>query len=125
MRRANLYRMATRYDRETQERRRRLRERQERERREVKRRQQAQTAALNELDGAVQRLRAAQATVSAAVARAVEAFPSVDALAEVTPFEVRELRAYERRHRRGQPSAGRLSEPEPPMAPDALVTASS
>jgi hypothetical protein len=121
MRRANLYRMATRYDRETQERRRRLRERQERERREVKRRQQAQTTALNELDGAVERFEAAQATVAAAVARAVEAFPSVDVLAEVTPFEARELRAYERRHRRGQPSAGG----PPELEPDAVVTAPS
>ncbi|MEO3756499.1 hypothetical protein [Streptomyces sp. B6B3] len=92
--------MATRHDQEMQERRRRLRKRQEQERQEVRRRQQAEAAALNDLDSAAERLRAAQAAMAEAVTRALEAFPSVDDLAEMTPFDVRELRAYERRHRR-------------------------
>ena len=66
----------------------------------MRRRQQAQTAALNDLDGAVERLRAAQTSMAEAVARALQAFPSVDDLAEITPFDARELRTYERRHRR-------------------------
>jgi hypothetical protein len=66
----------------------------------VRRLQQAQTAALNDLDGAVDRLRTAQKAMADAVVRAVQAFPSVDDLAEMTPFDARELRAYERRHRR-------------------------
>jgi hypothetical protein len=57
-------------------------------------------AALNDLDGAVDRLRTAQKAMADAVARAVQVFPPVDDLAEMTPFDVRELRAYERRHRR-------------------------
>jgi hypothetical protein len=123
--------MATRHDREMQERRRRLRERQERERLEVRRRQQAQAAALKELEAAVGRLKDAEATVAAAVALAIETFPSVDELAEVTPFDARELRAYERRHRHRtrprpradqDPSVGNVSSvvaPREAHAPDA------
>jgi hypothetical protein len=92
--------MASRHDRDMQDRRRRLRERQERERHEVRRRQQEQTAALRDLDSAVERLLAADAAVAAAVGHAVRVFPSVDALAELTSFDARELRAYARRHRR-------------------------
>ncbi|MDT0319315.1 hypothetical protein [Streptomyces millisiae] len=99
--------MASRHDRATQERRRRLRERQENERKEFRRRQQAQMAALNEIDGAVERFEAAHAAVAAALANAVQVFPSVEALAEVTAFDAKEIRAYERRHRREQQGAQR------------------
>ncbi|WP_159037237.1 hypothetical protein [Streptomyces specialis] len=109
--------MATRHDRDTQERRRRLRERQERERREMRRRQQEQTAALHEIDGAVERLDAARAAVAAAVARGVDVFGSADALAEVVPFDAKEIRAFERHHRRQRPVAEpKVPAPAPPPA---------
>ncbi len=92
--------MASRHDIATQERRRRLRERQEHERKEVRRRQQAQKTALSEIDTAVARLEDARAAVAAAVTRAAEAFPSNEALADLTPFDVREIRAFQRLHRR-------------------------
>ncbi|MGK5533106.1 hypothetical protein [Streptomyces sp. URMC 129] len=110
--------MASRHDRDTQERRRRLRERQENERKEMRRRQQEQTAALNEIDGAVERLDAAREAVAAAVARGVEVFGSADALAEVVSFGVKEIRAYERHHRRHRPVAERKV-PAPAAPPSA------
>ncbi len=94
--------MATRNDQAIQDRRRRLRERGERERRAVKQRQQAQTAALNDIDAAVERLTAARATLAATVTRAVEAFSTADELAEVTSFDTREIRALQREHQRHQ-----------------------
>ncbi|ARQ69184.1 hypothetical protein CAG99_10195 [Streptomyces marincola] len=94
-----------------QERRRRLRERQEHERQEVRRRQQAQKAALTDLDSAVARLDDARSAVAASVARAAEVFPSTEALAELTPFDVREVRAYQRLHRRAEAAAAPESAP--------------
>ncbi|MDT0446804.1 hypothetical protein [Streptomyces johnsoniae] len=108
--------MASRHDIATQERRRRLRERQEHERKEVRRRQQAQKAALSEIDTAVARLEDARAAVAAAVARAGEVFPSNEALADLTPFDVREIRAFQRLHRQTERAtvvAPRADEPTP------------
>ncbi|WP_461031634.1 hypothetical protein [Streptomyces mayteni] len=101
--------MASQRDRAMQERRRRLRERQEKERVEVRRRQQAQTTALNEIDGAVAKFETARAAVAAAVANAVEMFPSVEALAEVVTFDARDIRALQREHRRVQQEVRRSS----------------
>ncbi|UCM88022.1 hypothetical protein [Streptomyces marincola] len=92
--------MASRNDTAVQERRSRLRERQENERKEFRRRQQAQLAALNDIDTALERLRQAEAAVACAVAHGVTVFGSVDALAEMTPFDAKDVRAHQRRHRR-------------------------
>ncbi|GAA3861858.1 hypothetical protein GCM10022227_19030 [Streptomyces sedi] len=57
-------------------------------------------AVLNDLDAAVERVTAARAALAATVVRGVETFDSVDALAEVTAFDPREIRALQREHRR-------------------------